>query len=101
MATADGGSPKPGRSVTSKVVAILAAFSPAVPELTLNELARRTGMPLSTTYRLASELADWGVLERVRGGGYRIGLRLWEVGSLSPRSIALNEIVLPFMQDLY
>lgn len=98
---ADNGSRTPGRSVTSKVVSILAAFSPATPELSLNELARRTGLPLSTTYRLASELVEWGGLERVEGAGYRIGLRLWEVGSLSPRSTALNEIVLPFMQDLY
>jgi DNA-binding IclR family transcriptional regulator len=87
--------------VTSKVVAILAAFSPNSPELTLNELARRTGLPLSTAYRLASELVEWGALERVSTGGYRIGLRLWEVGSLAPRGVQLGKAVLPFMQDLY
>jgi DNA-binding IclR family transcriptional regulator len=90
-----------GRSVTSKVVAILAAFTPAAPELSLNDLARRTGLPLSTVYRLASELVEWGALERIAGGGYRIGLRLWEVGLLAPRTAALNEVALPFMQDLY
>jgi DNA-binding IclR family transcriptional regulator len=97
----DEASPRPGRSVTSKVASILTAFSPATPELSLNELARRAGLPVSTTYRLASELVEFGALERAEGAGYRIGLRLWEMGSLSPRSVALNEIVLPFMQDLY
>ena len=31
----------PGRSVTSKVLALLDAFTPSTPELTLSELARR------------------------------------------------------------
>jgi DNA-binding IclR family transcriptional regulator len=92
---------RPGRSVTSKVVAIFAAFSPTTPQLSLNDLSRRTGLPLSTVYRLATELVEWGALERVASAGYRIGLRLWEMGSQAPRSKALNEIVLPFMQDLY
>lgn len=38
-----------GRSVTSKVLALLDAFTPADPELSLNELSRRTGLPMSTT----------------------------------------------------
>jgi DNA-binding IclR family transcriptional regulator len=90
-----------GRSVTSKVVALLDAFSATAPELSLNELSRRTGLPLSTTYRLANELVGWGGLERVEGGGYRIGLRLWEIGSLAPRGTTLRDIALPCMQDLY
>ena len=89
------------RSVVSKVLSLLDAFSPAAAELTLNELARRTGLPLSTTYRLASELVAWGGLERVKGGGYRVGLRLWEIGSLAPRGADLRAIALPFMQDLH
>ena len=90
-----------GRSVISKVVALLDAFTPATPELSLNELAAETGLPVSTTYRLASELVAWGGLERVAGGGYRIGLRLWELGSLAPRGESLREVALPFMSDLY
>jgi DNA-binding IclR family transcriptional regulator len=90
-----------GRSVTSKVVALLDAFEVGDVELTLNELARRTGLPLSTAYRLATELVGWGGLERAQGGGYQVGLRLLEVGSRAPRSRGLTEIVLPFMQDLF
>ena len=57
-------------------------------------------MPTSTAYRLATELVARRILERT-DGGYRIGLRLWEVGSLSPRSSTLQEVVLPYMEDLY
>jgi DNA-binding IclR family transcriptional regulator len=87
--------------VISKVVALLAAFSPVSPELSLNALAALTGLPVSTTYRLASELVAWGGLERAERGGYRIGLRLWEIGSLAPRGETLREVALPYMHDLY
>jgi DNA-binding IclR family transcriptional regulator len=90
-----------GCSVISKAVSLFDAFSPANPELSLSELARGTGLPLSTTYRLASELVQWGGLEKVDGGGYRIGLRLWEIGALAPRGETLRDVALPFMQDLY
>jgi DNA-binding IclR family transcriptional regulator len=90
-----------GRSVASKLLAILDAYSVAEPTLSLNELAQRTGLPLSTTYRLASELVEWGGLERAEEGGYRVGLRLWEVGSLAPRGSMLRDVALPYMTDLY
>jgi DNA-binding IclR family transcriptional regulator len=91
----------PGRSVTSKVVSLLDAFTPATPVLSLNQLAAATGLPLSTAHRLAGELVAWGGLEHVEGTGYRIGLRLWEVGSLAPRGEDLRSVALPVMQDLY
>jgi len=91
----------PGRSVTSKVVSLFDAFEVGDVELSLNELARRTGLPLSTAYRLVKELVAWGGLEHAAGGGYRVGLRLLEVGARAPRSASLNEIVVPFMQDLF
>jgi DNA-binding IclR family transcriptional regulator len=96
-----GNSNQQGRGVTSKVVALLDAFLPAQQELSLNDLAARTGLPPSTAYRLATQLVQWGGLERVDGGGYRIGLRLWEIGSLASGSRAMLDVAVPFMQDLY
>jgi DNA-binding IclR family transcriptional regulator len=90
-----------GRSVVSKALSLLDAFAIGDAELSLNELARRTRLPLSTTYRLAGELVSWGGLERANGSGYRVGLRLLEVGARAPRSAGLHEIVVPFMQDLF
>ncbi|WP_328345935.1 IclR family transcriptional regulator [Micromonospora sp. NBC_00421] len=87
--------------MTSRVLALLDAFSPADPALTLSELARRAGLPLSTVHRRVAELLAWGALERGDDGRYRIGLRLWEVGSLAPRGLGLREVALPVMEDLY
>ena len=57
-------------------------------------------MPLSTTHRLIRELAEWGAVERGDDGLYRIGLRLWEIGSLTPRGPGVREAALPFLEDL-
>jgi DNA-binding IclR family transcriptional regulator len=92
---------QPGRSVTSKVLALLDAFTPASPALTLSELARRADLSLPTAHRRVAELVEWGALERGADGRYRIGLRLWEVGALAPRGLGLRERALPIMEDLY
>ena len=90
-----------GRSVISKMALVLEAFTSVAPRLSLKQLAVSTGLPQSTTHRLASELVAWGGLERVDGGGYQIGLRLWEIGALAARGECLQNIALPFMQDLF
>jgi DNA-binding IclR family transcriptional regulator len=87
-------------SVTAKVLALLAAFTPDDPELTLSQLARRAGLTLPTAYRRVAELEEGGALERTSGGRYRVGLRLCEVASLAPRGLALRERALPFLEDL-
>jgi DNA-binding IclR family transcriptional regulator len=89
------------RSVTGRTLALLAAFSPDAPELTLSELARRAGVSLPTAHRRAAELLAWGALERTPDGRYHIGLRLWEVASLAPRGLRLREASMPFLEDLY
>ncbi len=90
-----------GRSVISKVVSLLDAFGPDTPELSLSQLAAVTGLPVSTTYRLATELVAWGGLERADGTGYRIGVRLWQLGALARPGATLREVALPLMQDLH
>jgi DNA-binding IclR family transcriptional regulator len=89
-----------GRSVISKVAALLGAFSPTAPEMSLRELADATGLPVSTAHRLACELVTWGGLERLDGGGYRIGPRMGDIGSLVARRRTLREAMLPFVGDL-
>lgn len=94
-------SDEPGRSVTDKVLSLLAAFSHENPALTLTELSKRTGLSLPTVHRRVAELVEWGALERGRDRRYRVGLRLWEVSTLAPRGHGLRDVALPFLQDLY
>jgi DNA-binding IclR family transcriptional regulator len=86
--------------VLARTLQLLDAFSAERPAMTLSELARRTGLPLSTVHRMLAGLVEWGALERGDDGCYRVGLRLWEVGSLAPRGQGLRERALPFLEDL-
>lgn len=94
---ADGAS----RSVTSRAFGVLEVFTPRRPHLTLAEITRRAQVPHATAHRLVTELTSWGALERDDFGRYTIGLRLWELGMLSPRALPFRTAALPFMEDLY
>jgi DNA-binding IclR family transcriptional regulator len=89
------------KSVAGRVFRLLDAFTEARPALTLSELSTAAELPLSTTHRLVGELTTWGGLTRGPDGRYRIGLRLLEIGSLSPGSLSLRERAMPFLEDLY
>ncbi len=89
------------RTAGRKLLSVLDAFTRDRPALTLSEVARAAGVPLSTAHRLVAELVGWGGLERDPDGRYRVGLRIWELGALAPRGLGLREAALPFMEDLY
>lgn len=82
------------------MLAIFGVFDDEHRELTLSAIARRAGLPTSTAHRLVTELAAWGALERLPSGGYSIGERLWQVGTLAgPRG--LREVASPYLHDVY
>ncbi|WP_224389680.1 IclR family transcriptional regulator [Pseudonocardia sp. ICBG1293] len=93
---------RPVRSgVTARVLDVLGAFSVQAPVLGLSDIARRTGLPLTTVHRIVGELAAGGALDRGDDGRYRIGLRLWEIAHLAPASHGLRESAMPFLEDLH
>jgi DNA-binding IclR family transcriptional regulator len=95
-----GGAIESGRSVVSRVAAILMAFRSGGTH-SLTELAGLAGLPVSTTHRLVGELVSRRVLERTEAGGYRVGLPLRMIGGLSfPTSPPLLERALEVMTDL-
>src|SRR3954447_26178333 len=48
------------RTVVGRVIAILGCFSPTQQSLGLVEISRRTGLPVSTVFRLVGELRECG-----------------------------------------
>lgn len=94
-----GGSAERGRSVASRVAAILMAFRIGGAN-SLTELAALAGLPVSTTHRLVGELASRRIVERTAGGGYQIGLPLRMIGSGRPPHRPLQEIAAEVMADL-
>lgn len=92
---------RPGESMLARVAALLRSFGEDDEELSLGELARRSGLPSSTVHRIVRELTDAGFLARTDCGAYTIGLGLWELGELSPVSARLRERALPHLVALY
>ncbi|MEU2351186.1 IclR family transcriptional regulator [Modestobacter sp. NPDC049651] len=98
---ADPGTPRPARSVVDRTLAVIGTFSGGRVRQSLADIARRSEIPVPTAYRIVKRLTEWGALERDEDGKYRIGLRLWEVASLAPRSMGLQRLARPYLQDLY
>ena len=94
-----GNSAEPGRSVTSKIVAILLTFHDG-NEHSLTEIARLTCLPVSTAHRLVTELAGWGVLERTDESRFQIGLPIKAIGSRRSYTPALLESARRVLEDL-
>ncbi|RJL24832.1 IclR family transcriptional regulator [Bailinhaonella thermotolerans] len=94
-----GGSREPGRSVTSRVLAILSAFDGDHRRLTLTEIARRSGLALSTAHRLVAELEAGRALRRTSDGSFCVGPRLWELGQLAPGR--LQRAAHPWLLELF
>ncbi|MFJ6616035.1 IclR family transcriptional regulator [Kitasatospora sp. NPDC091335] len=90
-----------GRSVAGRVFAVLEAFDGERESLRLAEIARQAGLPAPTALRMVRELVAWGALERQRDGGYRLGRRLWALGSLAPCLRRVRELAQPALRDLH
>lgn len=89
----------PGRTVTSKSLALLAAFERGPAAQSLSQLADHADLPLPTAHRLVGELVEWGALDRDELGRYVVGLRLWEVAQNAGRQ--LRDAARPYLQDLF
>ncbi|MFC5947461.1 IclR family transcriptional regulator [Pseudonocardia lutea] len=95
-----GNASVPGASVAQRLFRVLDTFDPAHGEMTLTEIAERADLPISTTRRLLQELTAWGGLERLVDNRFRVGIHLWQIGTLAPRQRDLRETALPLMHDL-
>lgn len=100
-APARGKRPKQGEPVIDRALSLLAVFTDRRRALTLSEMARFAQMPAPTALRLIARLVAWGALERLDDGRYVVGVRLWEIASLSPRGHGIREIALPYLEDLF
>lgn len=87
-------------SVLGRAVALLDAFSTDTLSLSLAELSHHSQLPKATVHRLAAQLVELGLLDR-HDSSYRLGLRLFELGSSVARQRRLRDTALPIMQDLY
>ena len=86
-------------TIIERMTAVLGTFSADHERMGVNEIARRSGLPKSTTSRLVAGLVRHGYLHR-DGHLVSVGLKLFELGTLSARPNELRSLALPTMADL-
>ena len=92
-----------GESVIARLARIVESFDGEHPSLSLTSLARRAGLPLSTTQRLAADLLTHRVLERDAKGCLSIGAMLRNAGSVAPADafLSLRNAAIPLMESVH
>jgi IclR family KDG regulon transcriptional repressor len=90
----------PLSSVTN-AMRLIKAFSDTHYEIGISALAKHLRVAKSTAHRLASTLVAEGVLEQnEHDGKYRLGLALFELGSLVRRKMDITEEAKPHLKAL-
>ncbi|MGQ9371624.1 IclR family transcriptional regulator [Azospirillum sp. ST 5-10] len=84
-----------------KLLAVLDCFSILDRRLSVTEIARRTKLPRSTAHRLILALKEIGFLEQDRSRDeYRLGMKLFELGSIVLSNMDLQREARPFVEAL-
>jgi DNA-binding IclR family transcriptional regulator len=91
--------PGDGPSVADRMFTVLETCAASSEPLSLTEVAQRTGMPKSTLHRVCWGLVEHGMLEH-GDGGFRIGTRLFVLGSRNPGLRRLRSLAMPYLQAL-
>jgi DNA-binding IclR family transcriptional regulator len=87
-------------STSDRTLDILAMFTDDRPRLTAGELAARLGTARSTAYRYLQALITAGFVEEDPAGGFRLGIRIFELARVARRSYGFADLTGPILGDL-
>ncbi len=94
--------PAPSRytvDAAAKALELLSVFSFREPRLSLAELAKRTGIPRATAFRLLSTLEQAGFLAKEHGA-YQLGIKCFVLGNIVAGGFDLRETAHPHLVAL-
>lgn len=83
-----------------RVVAILDLLGASDNSLSLAEICQRMGLHKSTAHRALMALERTGMIERAPASRYRLGLKLYDMGSRAVEQIDLRSRVQPHLRKL-
>jgi len=70
--------------------------------LNVQEISKIVAIPQSSVYRYVSKLCERGLLQiDPSSKKYRLGMVLFELGSIVYQQVRVGEVMLPFMKELY
>lgn len=88
-------------SSVANAMRLIKIFSDEDYEIGISDLAKQLGLAKSTAHRLAATLVEEGMLKQsARDGKYRLGLALFELGSLVRRQMDVTAEAKPFLKAL-
>lgn len=86
---------------TSKALSLLTNFNRNTPQFGLSELSRVSGFNKATTFRLMTELADFGFVEQVGSGReYRLGPAFLRFAALREHNVPMRETAQSALEDM-
>ncbi|HSR23600.1 MAG TPA: IclR family transcriptional regulator [Candidatus Eisenbacteria bacterium] len=84
-----------------RVLRVLESFDPSERDVSLGELAERVALPKSSVHRLLATLIGHGLVERDPATRrYRLGIRLFELGSAAIHERGLHRAAHPALEQL-
>jgi DNA-binding IclR family transcriptional regulator len=84
-----------------RAIDVLDALAEAHTELGTNEIARRTGVNVSSISRLLSTLTTAGLVQYVPSTGrYRLGIRIMQLANAARDSLDIRHLARPFLEEL-
>lgn len=97
----DGNGAMAGAQVVDRVVDILETFTQLGPELGVSEISRALDLKKATAHRLLASLRRRGlVAQDPETRRYRLGMKLWELGSMATNHVEWIDRVKPYIQKL-
>ena len=87
--------------VIERMTHLLDALASSPAPAGLKYLAQFAALHPSTAHRILSAMVKDRLVERVEQSGYRLGMRLIELGNLAKSRLSVREHALPFMRELH
>ena len=81
-------------------LAILTSFTLTHPEQSLTAISTRLGLAKGTAVRLLTVLEEHGFVERAASERYRLGVRLFELGSIYEQTFSIEQAARPALEVL-
>ncbi len=81
-------------------LAILSSFTLTHPEQSLTAISTRLGLPKGTAVRLLTILEQHGYVERADSERYRLGVRLFELGTIYAQTRSIEQAAHPALEQL-
>lgn len=79
---------------------LLDLFAKAESGLTATELAKRSGLPVSTLHRFLANLESSGFLTYSSAGTYHLGIACFSLGQAALAQFDVRRVSLPYLQNL-